>query len=75
MGIDKLLNELPLAKLIYSSIKDLIGAFVGDKKSFDKPVLVTLFKDSPAKAVGFVTREDLSAFGLKDHMAVYFPHQ
>ncbi|HDZ84069.1 MAG TPA: DUF502 domain-containing protein, partial [Nitrospirae bacterium] len=37
--VDTIFTKLPLTKMIYTSIKDLIGAFVGDKKSFDKPVL------------------------------------
>ena len=28
--------------MIYSSVKDLVGAFAGDKKKFDKPVMVEL---------------------------------
>jgi uncharacterized membrane protein len=71
--VEKMFERLPFIKLIYSSIKDLIGAFVGEKKSFDKPVLVTLTADSQAKAIGFITRESLEAYGLEDHVAVYFP--
>nr|WP_241254499.1 DUF502 domain-containing protein [Brevibacillus sp. SYP-B805] len=71
--VDRLFEKMPFVKLIYSSLKDLIGAFVGDKKSFDKPVLVRLAPDSEAKAIGFITRESLDAFGLADHVAVYFP--
>ncbi|NOZ69372.1 MAG: DUF502 domain-containing protein, partial [Deferribacteres bacterium] len=33
--VEKLFSKLPLVKMIYTSVKDLIGAFVGDKKSFD----------------------------------------
>ena len=36
-----LIAGLPFIKMIYTSIKDLTGAFVGDKKSFNKSVLVT----------------------------------
>jgi uncharacterized membrane protein len=36
-------------------------------------VLVTLYPEGSAKALGFVTRQDLSMFGLADHVAVYFP--
>ncbi|MDA5108437.1 DUF502 domain-containing protein [Brevibacillus thermoruber] len=68
-----LFEKMPVIKLIYSAIKDLIGAFVGEKKSFDKPVLVTLTRDGHAKAIGFVTRESLEAYGLHDHVAVYLP--
>jgi len=34
------LNRLPLFKFLYSSIKDLTEAFVGDEKKFNEPVLV-----------------------------------
>lgn len=71
--VAKLFEKVPFIKLIYTSIKDLIGAFVGDKKSFDKPVLVTLTTDGHAKAIGFITRESLETYGLVDHVAVYFP--
>ncbi|MGE5703225.1 MAG: DUF502 domain-containing protein [Clostridia bacterium] len=71
--VDTLFEKLPFVKLIYTSIKDVLGAFVGDKKSFDKPVLVTLSADGSAKAIGFITRESLDNVGLADHVAVYLP--
>lgn len=71
--IDRLFNRLPLVKILYSSIKDLIGAFVGDKKSFNKPVLVKLTRESSAGVLGFVTAESLEHLGLNDYMAVYVP--
>jgi len=71
--MEKLFTKLPLVKLLYFSIKDLIGAFVGDKKSFNKPVVVTLSPESHTKAIGFITRESLEFLGLSDHVAVYFP--
>ena len=52
-------SRLPLVKMIYTSIKDLIGAFVGEKKSFDKPVLVSLAPGSSVQVIGFVTRESM----------------
>jgi uncharacterized membrane protein len=70
--IDKIFTKLPIVKLIYSSLKDLTGAFVGDKKSFDKPVFVDVSADG-IKIVGFITKEDLSAFGLKEYVTVYLP--
>lgn len=71
--ISQLFEKVPFIKLIYTSIKDLIGAFVGEKKCFDKPVLVTLSLEGYPKAIGFITKEDLEAFGLRDHVAVYLP--
>ncbi len=70
-GLEQIFRRLPLVKLVYSSVKDLIGAFVGEKKSFDKPVLVTLSEG--ACVVGFLTRDGLHDLGLPGHVAVYFP--
>ncbi len=65
------LNKLPIFKFIYSSIKDLTEAFVGDDKKLNEPVLV---EDSHGfKRIGFLTQKDMSAFGLKGEVAVYFP--
>jgi uncharacterized membrane protein len=71
--LERGLARVPFVKLVYSSIKDLINAFVGDKRSFDKPVLVQLSADSPLKALGFVTRHGVRGLGLPQHSAVYFP--
>lgn len=71
---DHVMNKIPFIKLIYSSIKDLIGAFVGDKRKFNKPVLVTINQENNLHQIGFVTQEDLSDLELNDMVAVYFPH-
>ena len=70
--IDRLFTRLPLVKLLYSGIKDIIGAFAGENKSFNKPAIVELTPGG-AKALGFITREGLSFLSLSDHVAVYFP--
>ena len=49
------MNRIPLVKLIYSAVKDLLGAFVGDKKKFNKPVLVRINKDNNLYQIGFIT--------------------
>jgi uncharacterized membrane protein len=71
---DRAMNKIPLVKLIYSSIKDLLGAFVGDKKKFNKPVLVRMNKENQLYQIGFVTQSDLSELELHDMVVVYFPH-
>ena len=71
--LEKFLNRLPLVKLIYFSLKDLIGAFVGEKKSFRIPVLVELYPESGVKVLGFVTSEETGLPGVSDHVAVYLP--
>ncbi len=70
--IDGLFAKLPVVKMLYSAIKDLIGAFAGEKKSFDKPAIVELTPGG-AKALGFITRDGLEFLSLSDHVAVYFP--
>ncbi len=70
---DRTLKKLPLVKLIYTSIKDLINAFMGDKKSFNRPVAVTLNPVNGLKALGFITRDGLHALDMPLHVAVYFP--
>jgi uncharacterized membrane protein len=69
---DHLLSGMPLVKLLYNSIKDLIRAFVGDHKSFDRPAAVALIPGG-VRMLGFVTRDALHALGLPEHVAVYFP--
>ena len=70
--IDGLFTKLPVVKMLYSAIKDLIEAFAGEKKSFDKPAIVELTAGGP-KALGFITRDSLEFLSLSDHVAVYFP--
>ncbi len=72
--LEDLMVRVPLVNIIYTSLKDLIAAFVGDKKKFDKPVLVALTSDLTVLKPGFITQEDLSNLGLIDQVAVYLPH-
>lgn len=69
---EKALGRLPVVKLIYSSIRDLMGAFVGDKKSFDQPVMVDL-DGRGTRVLGFITCKSWADPKLKDHVAVYLP--
>jgi uncharacterized membrane protein len=39
---DKLMKKAPLIKMIYTSVKDLLSAFVGGEKKFSQPVIVKL---------------------------------
>lgn len=66
------LNRLPLFKFLYSSIKDLTEAFVGEEKKFNEPVLVDV-NEFGLKKIGFLTQKDLTNINLPGHVAVYFP--
>ena len=68
------LSRLPLIGLIYFSLKDLVEAFVGDKKKFNQPVLFTINKENGIKKIGFITQSDLSFLSLDGDVMVYCPH-
>lgn len=70
---ERLLGRVPIIKIIYTSLKELTEAFVGDKKRFNKPVLVTL-SGSESRRIGFLTQNDLSNIGVEEMVAVYCPH-
>lgn len=72
---DRLLIRAPLIKIIYTAVKDLVSAFVGQKKRFNKPVLIKVNKESALEKIGFVTNDDLSIIGQSNEkVAVYLPH-
>jgi len=66
------LDRLPLFKFLYSSVKDLTEAFVGEEKKFNEPVLVDV-NEFGLKKIGFLVKKDLSKIGLPEDVAVYFP--
>ncbi len=73
-GINNLINRTPLIKIIYSSVKDLLSAFVGSKKKFTQPVTVKLNSDLDVRQIGFLTQTDLTDLGIKKgYVSVYVP--
>ncbi|HKL17629.1 MAG TPA: DUF502 domain-containing protein [Halalkalibaculum sp.] len=70
---ENFLARVPLVKIIYTSLKELTEAFVGDKKRFNKPVLVQIGSEN-LKRIGFVTQKDMHEIGLEEMVAVYCPH-
>jgi uncharacterized membrane protein len=66
------INRLPIFKFLYSSIKDLTEAFVGEEKKFNEPVLVEV-NEFGLKKIGFLVQKDLEKIGLPGEVAVYFP--
>jgi uncharacterized membrane protein len=71
--IDRAFQNAPLVKVLYSSIRDVLSAFVGNEKKFNKPVLVKVNKISDMEKIGFLTNEDLKQLEVVDKVAVYFP--
>ncbi len=70
----KLMNRIPILKVIYSAFNDLFSAFVGKERKFNNPVLVLVNKSLGLEKLGYMTEEDLSLIDRKDKVAVYFPH-
>ncbi|MEJ6736408.1 MAG: DUF502 domain-containing protein [Flavobacteriales bacterium] len=72
LNFDKILDRVPLIKIIYTSVKDLLSAFVGKKKRFTEPVLVKMEGD--VERFGFITQQDLTRLGVSaDKIGVYIP--
>ncbi|GAA4083414.1 DUF502 domain-containing protein [Mucilaginibacter panaciglaebae] len=67
------LNRLPFFNFLYSSIKDLTEAFVGDEKKFSEAVIVEV-NEFGLKKIGFLVQKDLTKLGLPGEVAVYFPY-
>lgn len=71
---ERVIENTPLIKIIYTSMKDMMNAFVGKKKQFKRPVLVKMGGGIEMERLGFVTKEDLSELHIdEDKVAVYLP--
>jgi uncharacterized membrane protein len=69
---DSILEKTPGIKIIYSTVKDFFEAFAGNKRKFDRAVLVAI--ESPdIWRIGFITHEELAEFGLQEYISVYIP--
>jgi len=73
-GFDYVMEHIPGIKYIYSSIKDVIDSFVGDKKRFNKPVWVCTNHNPEVWRIGFMTQADMAYLGMNGKIAVYLPH-
>lgn len=70
---DRVLERTPGIKIIYTTVKDFLEAFAGNKRKFNKPVLVNV-DAADVWRVGFITQNDLSQFDMNEHVCVYVPH-
>lgn len=72
-SLDYVLEHTPGIKFIYTSFKDVMSSFVGDKKKFNVPVLVQTSEIPEIWRVGFLTQSDLSSVGFPGYVSVYMP--
>ncbi|PJA07156.1 MAG: hypothetical protein COX70_08090 [Flavobacteriales bacterium CG_4_10_14_0_2_um_filter_32_8] len=71
-SLERLIEKAPLLKIIYTSVKDLLSAFVGKKKRFTEPVLVKM--EGGIERIGFITQRDLTHLGISENkIGVYIP--
>ncbi|MFP5246449.1 MAG: DUF502 domain-containing protein [Thermoanaerobaculia bacterium] len=68
---EKLFTKAPIVRIVYAAIKDLLEAFVGNQRRFDRPVTIAVTDD--VKTFGFITRDDLASLGMPGDVAVYVP--
>lgn len=73
MRLARLFERMPVVKVVYTPIRDLLNALVGDRKSFDKPIIVDIVPDGSVRAFGFVTCEYFDDPQLAGYVAVYLP--
>ena len=71
--LEQILDRLPFVRILYNSTKDLLDAFVGEKRRFDRPVMVAMSADGAVRTFGFITQQSLEKLGLPEDVAVYFP--
>ncbi|MEO5999281.1 MAG: DUF502 domain-containing protein [Chitinophagaceae bacterium] len=69
---DSWLERTPGIKFIYSSIRDFFEAFAGNKRKFNKAVLINVHS-ADVWQIGFITNEDAAELGLKNYITVYVP--
>jgi uncharacterized membrane protein len=70
---DRLMKRMPIIRFVYSSVRDLMQAFVGKQRKFESPVLVRINSDGSVFRIGFITQNDLSKLGINDMISVYLP--
>lgn len=73
-SFDYILEHTPGIKFIYTSLKDVMTSFVGDKKKFNRPVLIQTSEEPEIWRIGFLTQSDLSSVGFPEYVSVYLPH-
>ena len=72
---EDLLQRIPFLKTLYVALKDVVEAIVGNKRKFDRPVLVRLGSGYDVERLGFITQDDLQHLGVgPEKVAVYLPH-
>ena len=70
---ERIFGKVPIVSIIYSALKDLFDAFVGDNQKFNCPVMVKMQESPEAHRMGFITQDSMASVNRDDLVAVYFP--
>ncbi len=73
-AFEYIFEHTPGVKFIYSSIRDILGSFVGDKKKFNRPVWVRVNTSPEIWRIGFLTQKEINFEHMDGKVAVYMPH-
>ncbi|SEM72301.1 DUF502 domain-containing protein [Lihuaxuella thermophila] len=70
--LEAVIERIPLIKGVYGTLKDTLQSFIGEKKSFDTVVFVTV---ADSKRIGFLTVKEpvFKTRDGKEYVGVYFP--
>ena len=74
---EKFLYKLPMVNKIYGAIKEISKAFLGNKKSGFKKVVLVEYPRKGIYTIGFVTSESMIAFSVSEDsrelVSIYIP--
>lgn len=73
--LSRTLEKVPLIKVIYNPLKDLMALLPGKSSEKDRPHRVVLvpLEGVGVEAMGLVTREELTELGTNNKISVYIP--
>lgn len=74
-AMDYVLEHTPGIKFIYTSVKEIVDSFMGDKKKFNDPVWVKVQEAPEMWRIGFLTQKTMKeSFKQEGMVSVYLPH-
>jgi uncharacterized membrane protein len=65
------LDRIPLVRLLYNALRDLLTALAGEKRSFERPAVIEV--GDGVRVLGFVTTETFEDPALAGSIGVYLP--
>ena len=70
--LQAILERVPVLKMLYGVVRDVVEAMMGNKKQFDNPVVVSLNDKGDVKTLGFISVQ-ANIDAVPGFVAVYLP--